>query len=202
MLDVKIGRFDMTELAESFSNLPEDKYTEGGFRFRRLSNVTVQWVQDHPQFVNAPGVILQSSDVNNFLGDIERHYEPIEQEVFYSPRFIEMLLKFQELTGWEGDIAVHQIRIVARPGMETPPAPEGPHQDGYTWTIPFVLGGTNITGGEFTIYDHDMNPCLWGKLDHNYAVFDDMDKFHYADPIKLIDEDKPGYWDVFVITAG
>lgn len=202
MLDIQLGPFDMTALEPTFDNLPEDIHTEGAFRFRRLSSVTVKWNGDECSFSNAPGSILQSPDDNGYLGGVNRHYDAIEDSTFAHPRFVEMMKKFQTLTGWKDDFQVHQIRIKALPGKFTLPAPEGPHQDGYTWTVPFVLGTTNATGGEARVYDSHMNKLLKGALSHNYLVFDDGDVYHYADPIALIDESKPGHWDTFVFTAG
>lgn len=198
MHDIHIGAFDMSPLQSSFDRLPEDTYTEGAFRFRRLSAIEPAG----EGFRHKPGTIMQTADVNKFLGDVVREYEDIEDELFSNPVFIEMIRTFQKATQWFGEFQLHQIRIKAFPGKESMPAPEGPHRDGYTWTVPFVLGCTNVTGGEFTIFDDDMNPIAWLDATHNFARFPDKEVYHYADPIKLIDETKPGYWDTFVFTAG
>ena len=207
MKDFRVGRYDMSELRKFFENLPEDKYTPGGFRFRRLSDfkVTPKYffgIEAGYELENKPGTIMQPEEVNGFLGNVTRQYEKLEHDLVEHPVFKGMVDKFLDLTKWKGDFSVHQIRIIGKPGETTFPAPEGPHSDGYIWTVPFVLGPVNVTGGEFEVYDNTGKLILWADLESNYGLFKDQEVKHYANPIELIDESKPGHWDVFVFTAG
>lgn len=191
---------DLRKLASSFNNLPEDTYTEGGYRFRRMSRVIVN--VDGDVYKQEAGTIVQPSDVNGVLGDVIRYYEPISDSVFKSFYFKRMIKLFQGVTGWRHCFDVHQIRIVAKPlGIPTPVAPEGPHSDGYSYTMPFVVGHTNVSGGIFEVYG-DNKILLSGRANNCAAVFDDSIHKHYASPIELIDGAKMGYWDTFVITTG
>ena len=191
---------DLSPLAESFNQLPHDQYIEGRYRRRRMSYVDVN--NNNEVWTHVRGSIMQPSDINGHLGDIERTYYPLLSKVFYDRTFRQMCKLFQGITGWTGDFHVHQIRITANAdGSPTPVAPEGPHSDGYKFTMPFVVGRTNVHGGIAEIYG-DNNILLSGALSNTAVVFDDSVHKHYATPIELIDHSKPGYWDTFVITTG
>ena len=193
-------KFDLSELQPSFDHLPVDEYTEGGYRFRRQSLVKVYHEHDGPRFIHYAGKLRQSSEINGFLGDVDREYPAIDAYTFQNPTFYKMLCKFREISGWEGDFDVHQIRIKANDYV-TPVAPEGPHSDGNIHTMIFYVGRSNVMGGVFEVYG-DNNTLLRVAEGNTIAVFDDTKHLHYASPIEIVNLDRPGYWDTFVITAG
>ena len=190
---------DLSLLADSFNYLQVDPYTPGDYRYRLMSKVFI----DHAGCIcgHSPGNILQSSDINGHVGDIHRTYSPLSDDVIYHPKFRQMIDLFRGATGWEWDVDVHQIRILAKSKDPVPVAPEGPHSDGYKHTMPFVLGRRNVHGGIFEVYGD--NKILLSTIPENIAVmFDDSKHKHYATPIELIDETELGCWDTFVITTG
>ena len=200
---LEIGYYDTSSMWSYFDNLPQDEYTPGGFRFRRLGNFTSLW-KNGPSFEQVSSSIMQPADVNSYLGDIERVYSPLEDELVESEDFYNMVMKFQDITGWLGDFSIHQIRITANEGSVAEPAPEGVHRDGYRWIVPFFANMQNIKGGAGQVYDKEGKELLVNiKAKPNcYMAFPDREMQHFGTPIKQKDESAgPGHWDSFVFAA-
>ncbi len=190
----------LPDLDLSFGNLPSDTYTDGGFRFRRFSTFNYRdgEIEHLP-----PETFTQSSELNVFLGDVVRTYEEIEERTYGNPLFAEMFALFDEHTTIDiGEhIGVHQVRIYKT--AEAVMAPEGRHQDGFDRIAVFMINSVNIDGGHLRLslnrtgeafLDRELAPGDW-------AILNDRNLFHNASPIDLIDENKEGYVDFFVLTA-
>ena len=190
-----VGYVDVSDLKDSFNNLPEDQYTPGGFRFRRLG---VFEHTDGENYEQVGSYITQPAEINSYLGDVVREYSPIEDHVVAHPVFANMVDTFRKHTNYYGRFEVHQMRITA-PGE---PAPEGIHRDGYEHIFPVVVIAENITGGNLQAFTNEHKMLLNMKpMPNMYINFPDRKMKHFGTPIKLVDESKPGYWDVFVMSG-
>ena len=100
------------------------------------------------------------------------------------------------------EIEIHQIRIAAS-NEETQVAPEGVHQDGFDHIAMVGVGRRNISGGDIMIYSsHNQAPFFRKVLqDGEVAMLADTKFWHNACPIQAVNEDQPGYLDLFVLTA-
>ena len=195
----QIDFHDVSALRPSFWDLPEDDYTDGGFRFRRLGN----FESDGVAFWQVGSSIMQPADINSYLGDIQRTYAPLKDEIVFSESFMSMIFKFQRMTGWMGDFDVHQMRLLATNGKTAEPAPEGIHRDGYEFIVPFMVMAENCKGGKPQIYDLHSKQILANlqPLPDMVMVFNDRKMRHFATPITQKDPTRPAYWDAFVIAA-
>ncbi len=200
----KIDEFNLQELEPSFANLPEDPYTEGGFRFRRFTNLGVIHYTDDDSsllFENRSKTFIQSAEINGFLGDVERTYEKLEDTTIGHPRFKQMIMKFQQITGYYGDLGVHQIRIVANDSKTVLPAPEGKHQDGFKFVGAFTSSAHNVSGGLGQVFSLDGELICEKNLSHKYLILKDEEVLHNATPVNQIDTNRPATWDTFVLTS-
>ena len=113
----------------SFDNLPDNPYADGAFRKRRYSVVKMQQGELTLQPTKA---FVQDDSINNFQGNIERTYENLEQSLLASAGMKRIVEEFRTMTGIndDRDIEIHQFRMLAIES-DTPPAPEGVHQDGF-----------------------------------------------------------------------
>ena len=197
----QISEAAVEQLAPSFNGLLGTEHADGQYRLRRYSVVG---------FTNGKVIDLckntfvQSSDINRFQGDVVRKFEPIESDVLNSDGFREMCDRFVAANHLPNDqeIEIHQIRIAAS-NEETQVAPEGVHQDGFDHIAMVGVGRRNISGGDIMIYSsHNQAPFFRKVLqDGEVAMLADTKFWHNACPIQAVNEDQPGYLDLFVLTA-
>jgi len=187
-------------LKRTFDALPVDPYTEGDFRFRRYS--TFRYVGGTVEPL-PPETFMQSSDINTFLGDVERAYEPVAEQTWRDPAFAQMFALFDEHTtiAIGNHIGVHQIRIYKKEGSAM--APEGRHQDGFDRIAVFMVENVNITGGHIRLSRTSTEEAFFDRelIPGDYIVLNDRAVFHNASPIDKIDDSKEGYVDLFVLTS-
>lgn len=187
-------------LASAFEGLPVDPYTEGDFRFRRFSTF---YYKDDTVDLLPPETFTQGSDINSFLGDVERSYEPVTGETWNNPAFKRLFELFDEHTkiAIGNHIGVHQIRIYKKDGAAM--APEGRHQDGFDRIAVFMIQNVNITGGHIRLSKNSNDEAFFDRelSPGDYIVLNDRAVFHNASPIDKIDESKEGYVDLFVLTS-
>lgn len=193
---------DLSSIQPSFNELPEDTYAEKRLRSRRYS------CYRH----NADGSVkrltqkdfMQSSDINKFVGDVERKYQPIDPALETNPVFLKIFEEFRNRTGLsEGSvIEVHQIRWHCAKRVKIP-APEGVHQDGFDYIGMFMVNSHNIDGGELMIYPSpDEAPLLVKQLEPGeFMILNDKRLFHYAAPLVPRPNKDEGYWDLMILTA-
>ncbi|EKE70978.1 2OG-Fe dioxygenase family protein [Gallaecimonas xiamenensis] len=192
----------VAELAQSFADLPVDPYIQGDFRYRCYSNVKVQGGQVLRQPTKT---FMQSSNINQYLGDVERRYQEIPEQSLHSQAMTTMLKDFQAQCSLGDDavIEIHQIRIKTQSRDATPPAPEGVHQDGFDYLGIYVMGSGTVEGGEVMLYEaKDSAPFFCERFaDGQYVVLNDARYFHNAAPVIPAQGQALGYWDVVVLTA-
>ncbi len=189
------------DVKPSFDNLPANPYADGAFRLRRYSVIKMQQGEVTLQPTKA---FVQDDSINNFQGNVERVYENLEEGLLQSEGMKHIINEFRTMTGIseERDIEIHQFRMLAI-DSDTPPAPEGIHQDGFDHVCVCGVSHENLEGGELLVYEtKDAKPCFKMAIkDGMFALIDDRTVWHNATPMNKIDADKPGYLDCFVLTA-
>ena len=196
---IEIGAFE-----NYFENMPFDPYVKGDFRKRRFSSIK----QDHfGNFEVLPHKkFVQSSNVNDLLGDVEREYEELELELVYSSEFKKIVNAYVELTGlnmYLTEVGIHQMRVLSSLYIKGEPAPEGRHQDGFDHIGIFCARRSQVSGGksELFVNKEDTEPLLDKILEENeMLVVNDREVFHNATKLNPTGTDC-GYRDVFVFTS-
>lgn len=188
-----------TEFAESYNNLAVDAYMKEGddYRERRFSEFRIQIEENYISIFQLPQrAFTQSTELNEYSGGQDRHYEPLERHIANS-RFLHQLMidvflllpdhERQASDRW--DIGVHFYRIIGKPNETGLPAPEGAHQDGHNFTSITLIGRTNVEGGESLFLDFDKNVNVRHTLTCpiETALFDDRRGFHDVTPVQSKD---------------
>ncbi len=190
----------LVSLDEGFAGLPVDPYTPGDFRYRRYSAFRLA---DGRVELLPPETFTQGKDINRFLGDVERTYEPIEETTWGSPAFAAMLAHFEEHTAVRigAHIGVHQVRVYERDGAAL--TPEGRHQDGFDRIAVYMIGRQNLDGGNLRLSESATAEAFLELplMPGDYVVLNDRALFHNASPIERIDPAQEGYADFFVATS-
>ncbi len=185
----------------SFDHLPDNPYADGAFRKRRYSVIKVEQGELKLQPTKA---FVQDDSINTFQGNIERTYENLDADLLATDGMKRIVAEFISMTGIEADrnIEIHQFRMLAIES-DTPPAPEGIHQDGFDHVCVAGVSHENIAGGELLVYEHkEAKPCFKMEIkDGMFALIDDRQVWHNATPMNKLDASKPGYLDCFVLTA-
>ncbi|MBB1334791.1 MULTISPECIES: 2OG-Fe dioxygenase family protein [unclassified Pseudoalteromonas] len=185
----------------SFANLPANPYADGAFRKRRYSVIKVQ---NDELVLQATKAFVQDDSINTFQGNVERTYENLEPSLLASEGMKSIVNEFRAITGIseERDIEIHQFRMLAIES-DTPPAPEGIHQDGFDHVCICGVSHENLEGGELLVYENKQaEPCFKMEIkDGMFALINDREVWHNATPMNKIDASKDGYLDCFVLTA-
>ena len=189
------------QVKPSFDNLPANPYADGAFRLRRYS--VIKLVDDRIT-LQPTKAFVQDDSINEFQGNIERSYENLDDSLLKAEGMHHLVEQFIEMSGINpnSDIEVHQFRMLAI-DADTPPAPEGIHQDGFDHVCVAGVSHSNIQGGELLVYEtKDAQPCFKMEIkDGMFAMINDREVWHNATPMNKIDSDKVGYLDCFVLTA-
>ncbi|MGO2010974.1 MAG: 2OG-Fe dioxygenase family protein [Pseudoalteromonas sp.] len=185
----------------SFANLPANPYADGAFRKRRYSVIKVIGEELQLQKTKA---FVQDDSINTFQGNIERTYENLEQSLLESEGMKSIVNEFRAITGIDEqrDIEIHQFRMLAI-DSDTPPAPEGIHQDGFDHVCICGVSHENLEGGELLVYENKQaEPCFKMEIkDGMFALINDREVWHNATPMNKINDSQEGYLDCFVLTA-
>jgi hypothetical protein len=204
----QLGEEAISDLKESFNNLPHTEHKDGKFRLRRYAAIELRtsfWnakreaeitVLPHRDF-------LQSEEFNNHQGGMIRTFEGIEKQVFESQGMKNILLTLKESLGLiDGqEIEIHQLRVVTLEDGRAEVAPEGVHQDGYDDIAIVGINRHNIRGGELLAYQNQNDePFLTYQLqDGDILMLDDGKFWHNASPIVAGGNSNKGYGDWFVL---
>lgn len=193
---------ELLPLQDSFNTLPQDSYVDARLRSRcysvfKLKNEGTLERQCTKKF-------MQSKAINKALGDVERQYEEIPEELDHIPAFIKMFEEFKARTHLDPEsmIEAHQIRWHCKKNIKIP-APEGVHQDGFDFIGIFMADTNNVDGGEIMLYKAPDNAPFFKKhLDPGeFVILNDKKLFHNAAPLVPTPNDEDGHWDVIVLTA-
>ena len=196
------------DFAASWGRLGEDRYMADGGRYRR---------RRHAAFAVGPDGIVrkahqshyQSRDYNPLNGGIERWFEPIEPGIAAGPT-LQAILGFaadvftplSRRGGSDWHVEVHQFRIEAAAGQVGLPTPEGLHRDGVDWVLVMLVARVNVAEGVTRIHEPGGREvgafCLAEPFDA--ALVDDHRLLHAVTPITPVDDRRPGWRDVLVVT--
>jgi len=192
----------VSEVADSFNDLPKTDHADGEYRLRRYSQLRASG-QGHITRL-PPRSFTQSSKYNQFQGDVARRFEDIHYSLMdtdFMKEMCHLFLACGDLTG-DTKIEIHQLRVITLFDV-TEVAPEGVHQDGYDCIAMIGVNRHNITGGEILVYNEkDESPFVKRALGSaDMITLDDRILWHNAHPIKAVDPKKLGYMDLFVLTA-
>lgn len=189
------------QLKPSFDNLPANPYADGAFRLRRYSVVKMI---DGELVLQPAKAFVQDDSINQFQGNIERTYENLEASLLATDGMKHLVNQFIEMSdiALDREIEIHQFRMLAI-DTDTPPAPEGVHQDGFDHVCIAGVSHQNIEGGELLVYENrDAEPCFKMEIkDGMFAMVNDRQVWHNATPMNKIDDTQTGYLDCFVLTA-
>lgn len=191
-------------VAPFFDQLPPDKYINSDHRFRAYA----RFQSENGNIIKLPhSKFKQSSQVNRVLGDVERDFSDMSQDMVNTSEFQHLLKSFMESTGAIDDhsvVDVHQIRVTCDHDAASAPAPEGIHQDGFRYVGIFCVQRKNISGGYTQIFASpvEQHPHMNTVLEENqFVILNDERFYHYISETLSNIEGQKGVRDVFVFTA-
>lgn len=190
------------ELRADYERLEADQFLPGGasYRFRRY---------DSFYFLPVTGALhllphqdyFQDTSINAVTGGIVRRFAPLLPETVDNP-FLHELIRFnfahfplcdaaQQYEAWQVD--VHEILVVAEPGQDAHPTPEGIHRDGAEFVTVHLALLENAVGGLVSVYDDARQHLESFTLDHllDSYLFDDAKLWHGVTPIESADGNHP-----------
>ncbi|MFD8974600.1 MULTISPECIES: 2OG-Fe dioxygenase family protein [Streptomyces] len=199
---------DLEPFRDSWGRMPLDSYMADGGRYRRRRHATLSAPRSSADYrVEAHQPHYQGLDYNNLNGGVARHYEPFEDAALRGATMDSLVTLGCDIFGrlapysaWH--IEAHQFRIEVDGAEVGLPTPEGVHRDGVTFVLMAMIGRTNATGGESTVFNLDKEPvekfALADPLD--LALVNDERVYHGVSPIEQIDSAAPASRDVLVVT--
>lgn len=197
----KLSDNAISQLAPSFTKLPNTEHADGQYRLRRYSVVEFR---DGKVIDLNKNEFMQTDEINRFQGNVVRQFEPVEHTTLASEGMREICEVFVQANGLANgqEIEIHQIRISAVYD-ETQVAPEGVHQDGFDHIALIGMGRHNIEGGDIMLYNSFNEAPFFRKTlqSGEVAMLADNKLWHNATPIRSVIEGEAGHMDVFVLTA-
>ena len=200
--------FDYKEwvtFSDFWNNLEQGYYmADGGkYRYRRYSKflynnkTRILELLPHDSYI-------QPSYINHLNGDIERVYEPLENDMVNTP-FLKGYLQwmadiFSKVSSHDiWIIKLHPYRIAANTSAWKP-TPEGIHRDGVNFVTSLLINRENIKGGISSVYDLEENSITNFEMNDicDLCIFDDKYIKHEVSEITAIENDKSAFRDVLV----
>ncbi|MGW7411002.1 2OG-Fe dioxygenase family protein [Streptomyces sp. NPDC054863] len=183
---------------KEFQTLPLDQYCEGKFRYRRFSQYRMGHASGWQPELLPHRPFCQATQFNGVTGGLLREYEPLRIDPSFLLRTGAEAIPLDEALVWQAD--VHQWRVVADDDTRGVSVPEGPHQDGHTYSMIAVVDRRNISGGETQLMTLDSDePFLSLTLCAGEAiVLDDRAMRHYATDISP-PAGQEGHRDLFLL---
>ncbi|MET9672341.1 2OG-Fe dioxygenase family protein [Streptomyces sp. NPDC006482] len=198
---------DLEGFRESWARMPLDSSMANGGR-RRRRHATLSAPRSSTDYrVEAHQPHYQGLDYNNLNGGAARHYEPFEDATLRGATMDSLITLGCDIFGrlapysaWH--IEAHQLRVEVDGAQVGLPAPEAVHRDGVAFALVAMIGRSNATGGESTVFDLDGRPVekfvLTDPLD--LALVNDERVYHGVSSIGQIHAAFPASRDVLVVT--
>lgn len=171
-------------LWSDWDDLKPDNYLKNNSRFRTRRFANFYFLPSTQEVRPLPHkAYFQESKLNSYAGGIHRELAPLKKATLINP-FLHELIKFNfrhfpvddGMAEQSWNVDVHQIRIVATPGEEGEPTPEGAHHDENDFVCMHLINCQNTLGGVSTIYDTNRKPL------ESFTLHDPMDSVIVWDP--------------------
>lgn len=197
----RLGEESVSDLKESFDNLPHTNHKDGKYRLRRYS--VIEFGVDVRRLVHRE--FEQSEELNEHQGGVKRDFEEIEEGVLQSEGMEKICLAFGEANNLvDGqEIEIHQMRVVTQDDGQAEASPEGTHQDGFDYIAMVGVNRQNISGGELLVYEgRDTEPFLTYALKSGEMIMlNDRKMWHNATLVKAMNRVGQGCGDWFILCA-
>lgn len=195
---------DWERFAASWNALAADSYLASVGRHRRRRHAVfaadAQGIHRQPHQPH-----YQSLSYNTLQGDIERWFEPVQEDGPSLRRVLAFCHGFfgalaPAVARWH--VEVHQFRIEARADEAGEPTPEGVHRDGVDYVLVLLIERTNIERGTTTIHaaDGELLGSFTLARPFDAALVDDARVFHGVTAVTPKDPAHPAHRDVLVVT--
>ncbi len=206
---------DLNESRELFrrdwEHLEPDPHMADGGSYRSRRYGLYQLSATNGQLSYKPGAsFYQSIKINPLNGGEQRHFAALGDDTVENPFLRElMLFDLAQLTSnkhVEDDwlIGVHQIRIIATPGVPGNPTPEGIHRDDEYYTSQHLISRHNIGGGINYFYGNGCEPTEvpqidWTQKSYFDSYYFDRSLWHSVSPIVSGAQNGGGHRDVLLL---
>ena len=186
----------LAEFQGAWEDLELDACIPGGklFRRRRYGRIRVDvapggaGVETAVSFAPLPHTAFRQDVIRMWRGE-ERVFAPIASEVLLHEGMRALVgldariaTAVSGVTAWE--VGVHLVRILAEPGGEGEPTPEGRHRDGHCFVGMHLLRRERCGGGLSTVHPEGGAPVRLTLLDPLDSMFvDDARVTHEVSPI-------------------
>ena len=194
-----------------WAHLELDPHMADGGKYRLRRYGLFELSASSGQLTHVPGApFFQSLKVNPLNGGEHRHFAALTADTVNNP-FLRDLIRFDfaQLTSKqhiESDwlVGVHQIRILATPGVPGNPTPEGSHRDDETYTAQHLIARVNIDGGINYFNGSGPKPTrrpdnVWKQLSYFDSYYFDRSLWHSVSPIVSGKRGGDGHRDVILI---
>jgi hypothetical protein len=206
---------DLNDSSEDFrrdwAHLEPDPYMADGGSYRSRRYGLYRLSGSTGQLTPIPRAsFYQSIEINPLNGGEQRHFAALAANTVEN-EFLHELIRFDfvQLTSnkhIENDwlIGVHQIRIIATPGVPGNPTPEGIHRDDEYYTSQHLISRHNIGGGINHFYGCGREPtgvpqAEWTQKSYFDSYYFDRSVWHSVSPIVSGERDGGGHRDVLLI---
>ncbi|MCC0100059.1 2OG-Fe dioxygenase family protein [Streptomyces flavotricini] len=185
----------LEDFRAAWEDLELDTGIPGGklFRLRRYGRLRVEVEADGTaSFTPLPHASFRQDVIHMWRGQ-DRVFAPIAPEVLLHEGMLALVgldaraaARLSGTTSWE--VGVHLIRILAEPGGEGEPTPEGRHRDGHAYVGMHLLRRDRCGGGLSTVHPEGGEPVRLTLLDPLDSMFvDDARVTHEVSPISPLD---------------
>ena len=185
---------DVQRAANHWNNLDVDPYLHGGGKYRERRYAELKYDAVSGSLTHMSQTEFFQSTAYNAVNGGSRRFNLIE-ESFLQSKFLQKILKHfakrsaTDLQAPHIEIFLHQVRIIAEPGVNGLPTPEGIHKDGVDFSCQVLFERHNLVGGESIIYSNAKKPLLATTMLNplDFYFFKDSDIYHSVTPIQSAD---------------
>ena len=198
------------QFSRAWDHLKLDPYMadRGRYRFRRYGLFNLSTITGRLNYI-PDASFYQDININPLNGGKHRRFASLTKDSVKSLFLRELMLfdlaQLTSTTSVKVDwlIGVHQIRIIARPGVSGNPTPEGVHRDDETYTVQHLIKRHNIDGGVNYFYGSESEPERYPSVLKQLKYFDsyyfDHTLWHNVSPVILNMHGNEGYRDILLI---
>ena len=198
------------QFSRAWDHLKLDPYMadRGRYRFRRYGLFNLSTITGRLNYI-PDASFYQDININPLNGGKHRRFASLTKDSVKSLFLQELMLfdlaQLTSTTSVKVDwlIGVHQIRIIASPGVSGNPTPEGVHRDDETYTVQHLIKRHNIDGGVSYFYGSESEPescpSVLKQLKYFDSYYFDHTIWHNVSPIILNMHGNEGYRDILLI---